>query len=89
MCILYRLRKSRAKYQDYFAAGDGWRNDLAVEKDYAAPGKPGYVVREEDGERVVSTMKWGFPTRKPRKRAPKEGELQVRDQIGPRRLDEM
>jgi putative SOS response-associated peptidase YedK len=38
-----------------------------VEKDYvAAPrvgqrGNPGYVVREEAGQRVLSTMRWGFP----------------------------
>ncbi len=33
-----------------------------MQKDYAAPGKPGYVVREEeDGGRVVSAMLWGFP----------------------------
>ncbi len=44
------------------------RNELEVTKDYAAPGKPGYVVRMEAGHRVLSTMKWGFPTRKPRKR---------------------
>lgn len=75
ICNLYRLRASRAEYQEYFRAGDDARNQLQVEKDYAAPGKPGYVVREHDGARVLSTMKWGFPTRKPRKRAAKEGEL--------------
>lgn len=75
MCNLYRLRTPRAEYQEYLAAGDDWRNELTVEKDYAAPGKPGYVIREEEEQRVVSTMKWGFPTRKPRKRAAKEGEL--------------
>ena len=75
MCNLYRLRSSRAEYQAYFAAQDDWRNEITVEKDYAAPGKAGYVIREDDGQRVVSTMKWGFPTRKPRKRPAKEGEL--------------
>ncbi|TPG52613.1 SOS response-associated peptidase [Sphingomonas glacialis] len=62
MCNLYRLRTSRAEYQDYFAAGEDCRNEIVVEKDYAAPGKPGYVVRQEAGQRVVSAMKWGFPT---------------------------
>lgn len=38
-----------------------------VEKDYVAaptPGKagnPGYVVREEEGARVLEIMRWGFP----------------------------
>ena len=75
MCNLYRLGPSRAEYQAYFTAGYDVENTLSVEKDYAAPGKPGYVIREDDGQRVVSTMTWGFPTRKPRKRPAKEGEL--------------
>ena len=75
MCNLYRLRASRAEYQDHFAALDDRRNAISVEKDYAAPGKPGYVIREADGQRVLSTMLWDFPTRKPRKRPAKEGEL--------------
>lgn len=75
MCNLYNLRTTREEYTGYFKATEDWRNELAVEKDYAAPGKPGYVIREQDGERVLSTMKWGFPTRKERKRPAKEGEM--------------
>lgn len=75
MCNLYRLRSARAEYQAYFSAEHDERDAVAVEKEYAAPGKPGYVVREDHGRRVVSTMRWGFPTRKPRKRPAKEGEL--------------
>ena len=41
--------------------GGGWR--------------PGARWAVEGGERVLSTMKWGFPTRKPRKRPAREGEL--------------
>lgn len=63
------------EYLSYFKANEDFRNEIEVEKDYAAPGKPGFVVREEAGQRVLSTMKWGFPTRKPRKRPAKEGEL--------------
>jgi len=62
-------------YFDALAAVDDAANVLGIEKDYAAPGKPGYVVRYEDGRRVLSTMRWGFPTRKPRKRPAREGEL--------------
>lgn len=75
MCNLYNIKVDPRSYFDALAAVDDAANVLAVEKDYAAPGKPGYVVRLEDGERVLSTMRWGFPTRKPRKRPAREGEL--------------
>ncbi|NYD91000.1 SOS response-associated peptidase family protein [Sphingomonas melonis] len=75
MCNLYNLKVDPRSYFDALAAVDDAANVLGIEKDYAAPGKPGYVVRYEDGRRVLSTMRWGFPTRKPRKRAPREGEL--------------
>lgn len=71
---------NRAEYVDYFLTNDEWRREqgddlVSIEKDYAAPGKPGYVVREVDGRRRLDIMKWGFPTTKPRKRPAKEGEL--------------
>ena len=75
MCNLYNIKADPKTYFDALAAVDDAANVLAVEKDYAAPGKPGYVVRQEDGRRVLSTMRWGFPTRKPRKRPAREGEL--------------
>lgn len=75
MCNLYNLRTTREEYKGYFQSTDDWCDVLTVEKDYAAPGKPGFVVREQGGQRVLSTMKWGFPTRKPRKRPAREGEL--------------
>ncbi|KQM85665.1 hypothetical protein ASE70_17685 [Sphingomonas sp. Leaf22] len=75
MCNLYNLKVDPRGYFDALAAVDDAANVLGTEKDYAAPGKPGYVVRYEDGRRVLSTMRWGFPTRKPRKRPAREGEL--------------
>lgn len=75
MCNLYNIKVDPRSYFDALAAVDDASNTLEVEKDYAAPGKPGYVVRMEDGRRVLSTMRWGFPTRKPRKRPAREGEL--------------
>ena len=45
----------------YFRANDEWRREVSLEKDYVAPGKPGWVVREEGGQRVLDTMNWGFP----------------------------
>lgn len=75
MCNLYNLKVDPRGYFDALSAVDDAANVLAVEKDYAAPGKPGYVVRYEDGQRVLSSMRWGFPTRKPRKRPAREGEM--------------
>lgn len=81
MCNLYRLRVSRAEYNAYFQANDDFRREVEreqladLEKDYVAPGKPGYVVRQVDGRRQLDTMKWGFCTTKERKRPAREGEL--------------
>lgn len=75
MCNLYSIKVDPRTYFDVLDAVDDVANVLKVEKDYAAPGKPGYVVRVEDGRRVLSTMRWGFPTRKLRKRPAREGEL--------------
>lgn len=61
MCNLYNIKAPKLELNAYFGAADDARNELAVEKDYVAPGKPGYVVREEEGLRVLSTMLWGFP----------------------------
>jgi putative SOS response-associated peptidase YedK len=80
MCNLYRLKTSRAEYQDYFRTNDDRRREISedlieIEKDYVAPGKPGYVVREVGGQRQLEVMKWGFCTRKERKRPAREGEM--------------
>ncbi|MDR6147848.1 putative SOS response-associated peptidase YedK [Sphingomonas sp. SORGH_AS870] len=75
MCNLYRLKSDVRDYFETLTATGDPADILSIEKDYAAPGKPGYVVRQEDGKRVLSTMKWGFPTRRPRKRPAREGEM--------------
>lgn len=61
MCNLFGMRVSRAELIAYFKANEDWRREIVVDKDYVAPGKPGYVVREEGGERVLDAMLWGFP----------------------------
>jgi len=60
VCNLYNIKTTGAEIGSYFQAQDDWRNQVVVEKDYVAPGKPGYVVREKEGQRVLSTMIWGF-----------------------------
>ncbi len=61
MCNLYNIKVTRLEFNDYFQSEDDARSELVIEKDYVAPGKPGYVVREKDGQRMLSTMLWGFP----------------------------
>lgn len=61
MCNLYNVKATRAEIRDYYQTSEDWRREIAVEKDYVAPGKPGYVVREDNGRRVLDTMQWGFP----------------------------
>lgn len=80
MCNLYNHRVARWEYNAYFQADDERRREIMeeleqIEKPYTAPGKPGYVVRLVDGERQLEVMKWGFCTRKERKRPAREGEM--------------
>ncbi|MCW2406191.1 putative SOS response-associated peptidase YedK [Sphingobium sp. B1D7B] len=61
MCNLYSVKVGLKDYLARFDALPDPADRLVVEKDYVAPGKPGYVVREQDGERLLSVMNWGFP----------------------------
>ncbi|WP_264594143.1 SOS response-associated peptidase [Sphingobium sp. B12D2B] len=61
MCNLYNLRASREEVNRYFSAPNDPRSVVQMDKDYVAPGKPGLVVREQEGARITSTMLWGFP----------------------------
>lgn len=61
MCNLYKVRTTAQEMARLFDAIPDPMNQIAVEKDYVAPGKPGHVVREEDGQRLLSAMSWGFP----------------------------
>jgi len=60
VCNLYAVRKSAAEVAAHF----GVQNPLpsnAGEEVY--PGYPGVVVREQDGQRIMQSMAWGFPLR--------------------------
>lgn len=60
MCNLYTVRKSAAEVAAHF----GVRNPVASNASGEVyPGYPGMVVREQDGERVIQSMTWGFPLR--------------------------
>lgn len=61
MCNLYKARSSAEEMARLFGAVPDPADQIAVEKDYVAPGKPGHVVRVEQGQRLLSAMNWGFP----------------------------
>lgn len=61
MCNLYRLKPSRNEIASLFKAKGIVERQQSFQKDYAAPGKPGLIVREEFGSRLLDTMLWGFP----------------------------
>lgn len=78
VCNLYGIDVTWAEYTAHFRAADDWRSQALVDKDYAAPGKPGWVVRDAGGRRVVDGMLWGFPDKgRERKRAPQPGQSRL------------
>ena len=60
MCNLYTVRKSVAEVAAHFRVANPVATN-APEDVY--PGRPGLVVREADGRRVMQSMTWGFPLR--------------------------
>jgi len=60
MCNLYTATKSAAEVAALFRATQS--NQFNIPEDIL-PGRPGMVVREEEGERILQSMVWGFPLR--------------------------
>ena len=60
MCNLYTVRKSAAEVAAHFGAANPVPSN-APEEVY--PGRPGVVMREQDGGRLMQSMTWGFPLR--------------------------
>lgn len=67
MCNLVSLTVKRWELVAYYQANDDFRREVELEKDYVSPTRPGLVVREQDGQRVVDEMRWGFPHWQPGK----------------------
>ncbi|MBD3759360.1 SOS response-associated peptidase family protein [Rhizorhabdus sp.] len=68
MCNLYRLKNvERWEIAAATGADQTWARSFEVERDYVAPGGLGYVVRHEDGRRVLDAMRWGYPNPVPGK----------------------
>lgn len=59
MCNLYTNRASAADIAAAFGARMPASFNAGANEVY--PGGPGLVVREQDGERVLQAMTWGFP----------------------------
>jgi putative SOS response-associated peptidase YedK len=60
MCNLYTVRKSADEVASHFGVRTPCVSNASEE---IYPGTPGVVVREQDGERVMQSMTWGFPLR--------------------------
>ena len=60
MCNLYTMRKSAAEVAAHFGVKSPVASN-APEDVY--PGRPGLVVHNLDGQRVMRSMAWGFPLR--------------------------
>ena len=69
MCNLYNLKVDRWELARLNEADESWQREIDVEKDYVAPGKPGYVVRMAEGRRVLDAMRWGYPNPVPGQKA--------------------
>jgi len=60
MCNLYTVRKSADEVAAHFGVTNPVYSNAG---DEVYPGTPGMVVREEDGQRIMQSMAWGFPVR--------------------------
>ena len=65
MCNLYNLRVTRQELWQYYQANDDFRRDIEREelaKDYVSKATPGLIVRQVNGQRVLSEpLHWGWP----------------------------
>ena len=60
MCNLYTATRSVAEVASLFRAQVPLPSNLPED---VLPGRPGMVVREEGGQRILQSMVWGFPLR--------------------------
>lgn len=61
ICNLFTVRKSAAEVAAHFGVTLPVAQFNTPEEVY--PGYPGMIVREQDGERVLQSMTWGWPVR--------------------------
>lgn len=72
MCNHYRNDPDQIpSWREYAGYEPGEFSDIKID---VWPGSKAIVLRPDGENRVFEAMTWGFPTREPRKRAPKEGQ---------------
>ena len=71
MCNRYRMTARQAELVVRYGIVSPYPEDLTVPPPELFPDKPAYVVREQDGARILDTMSWGFPHKVPGKRIDK------------------
>lgn len=62
MCNLYTVRVTAEDVARHFGVANPIATNAGPE---VYPGTPGLVVREQDGQRIMASMTWGFPLRLP------------------------
>src|SRR4051794_37615145 len=58
MCNLYTSRVTAAQVAAHFGVANPVQSNAGEE---VYPGYPGIVIREQDGERLMQSMTWGWP----------------------------
>ncbi len=64
MCNLYSVKTSRGEVAAHFRVPQSTAAAIErgeLEKDYVSPGREGWVVRKDGGERALDLMRRGFP----------------------------
>ncbi|OHD00916.1 MAG: hypothetical protein A2885_13500 [Sphingopyxis sp. RIFCSPHIGHO2_01_FULL_65_24] len=73
MCNLYTNKSTVAEMADLFRTSRDYGFNAPAE---VYPGYPGIVVREQDGQRILQSMAWGFPRHTTNKRTGKPNKPQ-------------
>lgn len=72
MCNRYRMSASQADLAKRYGIAVPYPEDESYTPSELFPDKPAWVVRQQDGHRIVDVMAWGVPTQVPGKRIDKE-----------------
>ncbi|WP_082441958.1 SOS response-associated peptidase [Sphingomonas sp. Leaf33] len=71
MCNRYRMSASQADLARRYGIEVPYPEDESYPPGELFPDKPAWVVREEEGRRILDVMSWGVPTQVPGKRIDK------------------
>lgn len=71
MCNRYRMSASQADLARRYGIAVPYPEDESYPPGELFPDKPSWVVREEEGQRILDVMSWGVPTQVPGKRVDK------------------